>query len=180
MKVNKIFTIAILTIGVTISANAQVTGTTENVSASISASVNAVVSGTPTLAAFTTQTQLEQGVISNQVSFEVSSNKLWSVTTSITDIAFTSTGDSPGTPLAPMTPANIAWGTENGTTTNSSFTTFVSTTSTTSAALEIKTGAMGDESISGNTFNLQYKVTPGYLIDPGSYAIAVTHTITPI
>lgn len=151
----------------------------QTISAAISSSVNSVVTGTPTLAPFTTDTDIENGLITDPVSFAVKSNRLWKLTTSITNIVGTPIGGGPATITAPLQPLNISWGTINGAAgTVTSWTAFANTTTTTAAAVEAKTGARGAPGVSGNTFTLRYKVVPGYTVDPGTYAVDVTYTVS--
>jgi hypothetical protein len=166
------FTLLILTVAL---ANAQGTST-QNFSAAISSLVNVNVTGIPTIGAFSTSADIEAGLVSDPVDFAVKSNRLWTISTAITSITGTPISGGPTTISAPLPPQNISWGVLNGSAqTISTFTPFGSTVNT---ATEIKTGARGAPAVTGNTFTLRYKVTPGYLVDPGSYAIVVTHTIS--
>lgn len=151
----------------------------QTISAAINSSVNTVVTGTPTLAPFTTDTDIENGLITDPVSFAVKSNRLWKLTTSITNITGTPIVGGPATITAPLQPQNISWGVINGAAgTVSSWTAFANATTTTADAVEAKTGSRGGPSVSGNTFTLRYKIVPGFTVDPGTYAVNVTYTVS--
>lgn len=167
-----LLTLSLITV-TTLFASAQ------TISAAISSSVNSVVTGTPTLAAFTTDTDIESGLITDPVSFAVKSNRLWKLTTSITNITGVAIGGGPATINAPLQPLNISWGVINGAAgTVTAFTAFANATTTTAAAVEAKTGSRGGSAVSGNTFTLRYKVIPGFTVDPGTYAVDVTYTVS--
>ncbi|MGB4400659.1 MAG: hypothetical protein WBJ10_14900 [Daejeonella sp.] len=164
-----LLTLSLITI-ISFVAQAQV------INAAISSSVNATVTGTPDIAAFATDSDIENGLITAPVNFAVKSNRLWKLTTTITGIVGTPITGGPGTIEAPLLPSNIAWGVINGADgTPSSFTTFSATVNTPTQA---KTGTRGSALVSGNTFTLRYKVTPGFAVDPGTYAVSVTHTVS--
>lgn len=174
MKITiKKFTITLSFIMLTVVfASAQV----QNLSVAISSSVNTAVTGTPTVGAFATQADMETGLISDPVTFAVKSNRLWKVNTAVTSITGTAITGGPVTIAFPLPPQNIAWGTVNGNAqTVSSFTAFGSLVNT---ATEIKTGPRGAPAVIGNEFTLRYKIIPGFLVDPGTYAVVVTHTIS--
>lgn len=167
-----LLTLTLLTV-TTLFASAQ------TISAAINSSVNSAVTGTPTLAAFTTDTDIENGLITDPVSFAVKSNRLWKLTTSITNITGVAIGGGPATITAPLQPQNISWGVIDGAAgTVTSFTAFANTTTTAAAAVQAKTGSRGAANVSGNTFTLRYKVIPGFAVDPGTYAVDVTYTVT--
>ncbi len=151
----------------------------QTISAAISSSVNSTVTGTPTLAPFTTDSDIENGLITDAVNFAVKSNRLWKLTTSITNIVGTPISGGPSTITAPLQPLNVSWGVINGAGgTVTSWTAFANATTTTAAPVEAKTGARGAASVSGNTFTLRYKVIPGFAVDPGTYAVDVTYTVS--
>lgn len=151
----------------------------QNFSATINSVVNSTVTGTPTLAPFTTDAEIENGLVTAPVTFTVKSNRLWKMMTSITNIVGTPIGGGPATITAPLQPLNISWGVINGNGgTVTSFNPFANATTTSTTAVEAKTGARGAPAVSGNTFTLQYKVVPGFDVDPGTYAVTVTNTIS--
>lgn len=151
----------------------------QTISAAISSSVNSAVTGTPTLAPFTTDTDIENGLITAPVSFAVKSNRLWKLTTSITNIVGTAIAGGPAVITAPLQPLNISWGVIDGAAgTVTSWTAFANATATTAAAVQAKTGSRGAAAVSGNTFTLRYKVIPGFTVDPGTYAVDVTYTVS--
>lgn len=151
----------------------------QTISAAINSSVNSTVTGTPTLAPFVTDSDIESGLVTDAVSFAVKSNRLWKLTTSITNIVGTAIAGGPATITAPLQPQNISWGVVNGAAgTVTSWTAFANATTTTAAAVEAKTGTRGAASVTGNTFTLRYKVVPGFAVDPGTYAVDVTYTVS--
>lgn len=151
----------------------------QNFTATINSVVNSTVSGTAVLAPFTTDTELENGLVTTPLTFAVKSNRLWKMMTSISNIVSTPlTSGGPSVINAPLQPVHISWGVLNGTTGSvSSFISF-SGTGTSTTAVEAKTGNRGAPSVSGNEFILQYKVIPGFSVDPGTYAVTVVNTIS--
>ncbi|WP_411275387.1 hypothetical protein [Daejeonella sp.] len=151
----------------------------QNFSATINSVVNSTVSGTPTLAAFTTDAEIEAGLVTAPVTFAVKSNRLWKLMTSISNVVGTAIGGGPATITAPLQPLNISWGVINGASgTVTGWNPFANATPTTTTAVEAKTGSRGAPAVSGNTFTLQYKVIPGFDVDPGTYAVTVVNTIS--
>ena len=149
------------------------------ISAAINSSVNSTVTGTPTLAAFTTDADIENGLVTDAVNFAVKSNRLWKLTTSITNIVGTSISGGPATISAPLQPQNVSWGVINGAGgAVTAWTPFANASLTTAASVEAKTGARGAASVAGNTFTLRFKVIPGFTVDPGTYAVDVTYTVS--
>ena len=149
------------------------------ISAAINSSVNSTVTGTPALAAFTTDNDIENGLVTDAVNFAVKSNRLWKLTTSITNIVGTSISGGPATISAPLQPQNVSWGVINGAGgAVTAWTPFANASLTTAASVEAKTGARGASTVTGNTFTLRYKVTPGFAVDPGTYAVDVTYTVS--
>ena len=146
---------------------------------SITSKVNYTAAGTPTLAPFNSVNDLENGLITDAVTFSIKSNRLWKLVTSITDIVGTSIAGGAATITAPLLPMNISWGVINGAGgTVTSWTAFANATNTTAASIDVKTGLRGAPVVSGNTFTLRYKVVPGFTVDPGTYAIDVTYTVS--
>ena len=171
--------LTLLIMAVAISVSSQ----TQSVDAAVSASVNSTVSGTPELGAFSSETAIENGLITNPVLFVVKSNKVWKLATSISGITTATNADSPTTIDNPLQPLNVSWGVVdgevNGDNAVNTFTPFVNNADNTSAAnVQVKQGLMGDGDTTGNTFTLQFKVTPGFLVDPGTYGITVVHTLS--
>ena len=151
----------------------------QTITAAINSSVNSTVTGTPALAPFISDTDIENGLITDPVNFAVKSNRLWKLTTSITNIVGTPIAGGPASITAPLQPLNISWGVINGASgTVTSWTPFANATTTTAAAIEAKTGTRGAASVTGNTFTLRYKVVPGFTVDPGTYAVDVTYTVS--
>jgi hypothetical protein len=42
----------------------------------------------------------------------------------------------------------------------------------------LKSGAIGNNSVSGNTFNMNLKATPGFTTGPGTYTLSLVYTLT--
>ena len=146
---------------------------------SINSRVSCTVTGTPNLDPFTTDSDIENGLITNAVNFAIKSNRLWKLATSITNIVGTASAGGPATITAPLQPLHISWGVVNGIDgTVTSWTAFTNATIKTTASIEAKTGARGAPAVSGNTFTLRYKVVPGFAVDPGTYAVDVTYTVS--
>ncbi|MES2875070.1 MAG: hypothetical protein V4708_15190 [Bacteroidota bacterium] len=150
----------------------------QNFSATINSVVNSTVTGTPTLAPFTTDAEIESGLVTAPVTFTVKSNRLWKMMTAITNIVGTPISGGPATINAPLQPLNISWGVINGSAGTVTAFNLFSGTGTSTTAVEAKTGNRGAPAVSGNTFTLQYKVIPGFEVDPGTYAVTVTNTIS--
>lgn len=147
--------------------------------ASINSKVNFTVTGTPTLAPFTTDSEIENGQVTDAVNFAIKSNRLSKLTTSVSNIVSTPISGGPATITVPLQPLNISWGVINGAGgTVTSWTAFANATITTTASVEAKTGSRGAPAVSGNTFTLRYKVIPGFSVDPGTYAVDVTYTVS--
>lgn len=145
---------------------------------SVNSQVSFTVTGTPTLAPFTTDSDIENGIISDGVNFAVKSNRLWKLTISVTNIVGAPIADGPATITAPVQPVNVSWGVINGTGgTVTSWTVFANATTTTTAPIVAKTGTRGTPAVSGNTFTLRYKMIPGFAVDPGTYAVDVTYSV---
>ena len=146
---------------------------------SIISKVNYTAAGTPTLAPFNSVNDLENGLITDAVTFSIKSNRLWKLATSITDIVGTSIAGGASTITAPLLPMNIFWGVINGADgTVTSWTAFANATNTTAASIIVKTGPRGAPDVNGNTFTFRYKVVPGFTVDPGTYAVDVTYTVS--
>ena len=103
-------------------------------------------------------------ISSNCASFAVKSNELWLVEVKSTSTVFTPLG------LGSLNmPASVLGVRVNGT---SSFTNLSTTAQT------IKTGNRGDESASGNTFNIDLNFNPGFSYKGDIYLISLQYTIT--
>lgn len=150
----------------------------QNFSATINSVVNSTVTGTPTLAPFSTDAEIENGLVTAPVTFTVKSNRLWKMMTSISNIVGTPISGGPATITAPLQPANISWGVINGSGGTVTAFNLFSGTGTSTTPVEAKAGSRGAPAVSGNTFTLQYKVIPGFDVDPGTYAVTVTNTIS--
>jgi hypothetical protein len=164
----------ILTLSITISsvllASAQ-----HSVSAAISSSVNSTVTGTPTIDGFSTAADLENGKISSAATFAVKSNRPWKLTTTITTIGAVAIAGGPTTITAPLLPGNVSVGI--AATANDDPTTWL-TFETLNTGVEPTSGGRGAATVGNNTFSLKYKIIPGFTVDPGTYAVNVTYTVT--
>ena len=168
-----------LSILIVIGHNASAQNIIASIGPSVNSRVNFTATGTPILGPFATDNDLENGLITNAVNFAVKSNRLWKLATSISNIVGTPNSGRPATITAPLQPLNIFWGVINdadGTVT--SWTAFANATIKTSASIVAKTGPRGAPAVSGNTFTLRYKVIPGFTVDPGTYAVDVTYTVS--
>ncbi len=146
---------------------------------SINSRLSSTVTGTPILGPFKTDSDIENGLITDAVNFAIKSNRLWKLATSISNIVGTANTGGPATITAPLQPLHISWGVINGVGgTVTSWTAFTNATIKTTASIEANTGARGAPAVSGNTFTLRYKVVPGFAVDPGTYAVDVTYTVS--
>lgn len=167
MKVKKyLFVLGVIILNIS-SLNAQIN---QSINVLINPVINLTTVGNLLLDDFDSEFNIENGLISSAVIFTVKSNILWRASTEITSITST-----PIETIAPLTPSNISWGVGDGSIAITLFTPFASTINVTTT---IKIGQRGSGLVTGNTFTLQYKIKPGYLIAPSTYIINVTHTIT--
>jgi len=171
---NLLLTILLLT---SLSTIGQTVNATMNVA--INSIVTSTTTGSPNIAPFVTESDIENGLITDPISFAVKSNRLWKLTTSITNITASPITGGPTAITAPLQPSNILWGVVNGSNgTVTLFTPFVNTTSTSAGPVEAKTGVRGNPSTTGNTFTLRYKVIPTFTVDPANYVVEVTYTLS--
>jgi hypothetical protein len=142
--------------------NAQVTGSS---SQTVNLTLKNAISLTITAATGTTFTfdgsddYLNGMANTNASSFQVKSNRPWAVTVKAAAVSFA----GPAAPAATM-PASVLGVRLTG---GSTFTTL----STTAASLT--TGARGD-----SNFSVDYRATPGFLYDAGTYTLSVVYTAT--
>lgn len=166
-----LLTLTLLTI-TTLFASAQ----TQTVNASIKPVLVLTAGAAPTLAPFETALNLENGIESSAVAFTVKTNQQWKFYTAITSITPSQITNGPTSWSNPLAPANIAWGTTttNGSVSSSDYHPFTTLTT----AEEVKSGVKGGPAVAGNSFDLKFKITPGYTVDPAAYAVVVTYTVS--
>lgn len=104
--------------------------------------------------------------ISNFNSFNIKSNLLWKLGVS----AATANFSASGTYASVNMPASVIGVVKSG---QSSYIQLSSTDQV------LATGNRGNSSISGNTFNMDLKATPGYNYGPGIYSLSIVYTLTP-
>jgi hypothetical protein len=142
--------------------HAQTTGTsnqTVNLTLLNAISLN-ITSATGTTLSFNASDDYLNGIANNNAStFQVKSNRPWAVTVKAAAANFS----GPAAPAATM-PASVLGVRLNGGTT-------YTTLSTTAAAFT--SGARGD-----NSYSVDYKATPGFAYDAGTYTLSVVYTAT--
>lgn len=131
-------------------------------------------SSTLTLPSFTTASQLESGLESSPINLIVQANVNWKLTTEIGVITFLPNGDSPALINSPLTFANFTFSTTS--TNDLVFGGFIPFNLNFQAVT--KTGTLGNQTVSGNTFNLKVKITPGYDVDPANYTVPIIMTLS--
>ena len=145
-------------------------------SSSITASINLeITSGSITISPFNTESDIEIGLETSAVRFVIKSNKDWKLATEIgliTAIPLAS-GDGPANITSPLSYTNIEYSTTS--TDNDLYNNVVSFQS---SIANIKTGVKGNIGKIGNTFNLKFRITPGYEVDPAKYTIPIIYTIS--
>lgn len=131
-------------------------------------------SSTLTLPSFASTTDLENGLESSVINIVVESNVDWKLTTEIGSITFTTNADSPAQITSPLTFVNFELAT-----TDANNLTFGAYKTYGINFSDTKVGILGDGAVSGNTFNLKLRITPGYEVDPANYTVPFMMTITP-
>lgn len=147
----------------------------QTITTSISSSTSATYTGSPVVSPFITAVDLEDGLISSPVSVAVKSNRLWKMNTSITGITSEVIANGPSVIVSPLLPINIAWGVTN---ISGGVISVWNTFESINSNAQIKNGSRGSSNIAGNSFDLRYKITPGYTVDPANYTISLVHTLS--
>ncbi|HEX6427289.1 MAG TPA: hypothetical protein VF008_06365 [Niastella sp.] len=104
--------------------------------------------------------------ISNFNSFNIKSNQLWRLGVSAATPNFSASGTYASTNM----PASVIGVVKSGQSP------YIQLSSTDQA---FATGNRGNASISGNSFNMDLKATPGYNYGPGIYTLSIVYTLTP-
>lgn len=145
-------------------------------SSNIIASINlAITSGAISISPFNTQSDIEAGLETSAVRFVIKSNKDWKLTTEIGAITADplAGGAGPASITSPLSYTNIKYYTTLAD--NNLYSNMVSFPS---PIANVKTGVKGNINKTGNTFNLKFRITPGYEVDPGIYTIPIIYTIS--
>ncbi len=115
---------------------------------------------------FSTLDQFNNGItVSNYSTMQIKGNFDWTFSVSTTTQYFTASGAS----ASPNMPASIL---QMSLSTSPTYYTLSTTPQ------QISAGSQGDETETGNLFNVNLKANPGYDYGPGTYSITITYTIT--
>lgn len=171
-----IFILSLLMI-ITFAANAQ-QGNFVSIKgySNITASINlAITTGAITISPFNTQSEIESGLETSAVRFVIKSNKDWKLATEIGTITANplAGGAGPATITAPLSYTNIKYYTTVAD--NNLYSNMVSFPG---PIANVKTGVKGNIQKAGNTFNLKFRITPGFEVDPGIYTIPIIYTLS--
>jgi hypothetical protein len=124
-----------------------------------------MTANSPASYSFTTVSQIQNGLtINNMNTFQIRSNVLWQLSIK----SFTSSFSNTGTFSTPNVSPSVL---------QASITSPATTITVTPSDQTLKTGAIGNISVSGNTFNMSLKSTPGFSTGPGSYTITLVYTL---
>jgi hypothetical protein len=124
-----------------------------------------LIANSPANYSFTTVSQVQNGLtINNMNTFQVRSNVLWQMSVK----SFTSSFSNSGTFSTPNVPPSVL---------QASITSPATTITVSSSDQVLKTGPVGSISVSGNTFNMSLKATPGFSTGPGSYTLTLVYTL---
>lgn len=143
---------------------------------SIAASINfAITTGAITIAPFNTQSEIEAGLETSTVRFVIKSNKDWKLATEIGVITANplAGGAGPATITSPLSFNHI-----NYYTTPADNETYSNMTAFSGPIVNVKTGSKGNVQKYGNTFNLKFKIIPGFEVDPATYTIPLIYTLS--
>jgi hypothetical protein len=120
----------------------------------------------PASYSFSTISQIQNGLtISNINTFQIRSNKLWNLSVK----SFTPVFSNSGTGSTPNVPSSVL---------QAIIASPATTVNISSSDQLLKSGPIGNISVSGNTFNMSLKATPGFTTGPGSYTISLVYTLT--
>lgn len=169
----------ILTIGVLSAAaqgnrNVNQTIYSNQYSTTIDPTLILSTSSSLTLPSFTNASQLENGLESTPINLVVQSNVNWKLTTEIGVVTFVPNSDSPSLINSPLTFANFTFSTTSAN--DMVFGPFTPFNINFQAVT--KTGTLGNQAVSGNTFHLKLKITPGYEVDPANYTVPIILTLS--
>ncbi len=134
-----------------------------------------VTSGAITIAPFITQFDLEGGLETSTVRFTIKSNKDWKLATEIGTITSNplSGGAGPVSITSPLTYNHIKYYT-----TAEDNQIYSNMTSFPGPVAYVKTGFKGNVQKAGNTFNLKFKIIPGFEVDPATYTVPLIYTLS--
>lgn len=134
-----------------------------------------VTSGAITIAPFLTQFEIEAGLETSAVRFTIKSNKDWKLATEIGTITSNplAGGAGPASITSPLTFNHIKYYT-----TASDNEVYSNMNSFPGSMVHVKTGVKGNSQKAGNTFNLKFKIIPGFEVDPATYTIPLIYTIS--
>lgn len=134
-----------------------------------------VTTGAITIAPFLTQFELEGGLETSNVRFTIKSNKDWKLATEIGTITSTplAGGAGPATITSPLTYNHIKYYT-----TAADNEIYSNMTPFPGPVVHVKTGFQGNDQKTGNTFNLKFKIIPGFEVDPASYTVPLIYTLS--
>ena len=145
-------------------------------SSNITASINlAVTTGAITISPFNTQSEIEAGLETSAVRFVIKSNKDWKLVTEIGTITANplAGGAGPATITSPLSYNNFKYYTSSAD--NDLYSNMISFPG---PLAQIKTGVKGNIQKTGNTFNLKFKIIPGFEVDPAVYTIPIIYTLS--
>lgn len=145
-------------------------------SSNIPGSMNlAVTTGAITIAPFVSQSEIEMGLETTNVRFTIKSNKDWKLATEIGTITANplSGGAGPAAITSPLTYNHIKYYTSSAD--NEIYSNMNSFPGT---IVHVKTGLKGNIQKAGNTFNLKFKIIPGFEVDPATYTIPLIYTLS--
>lgn len=145
-------------------------------SSTIMGSMNlAVTTGSITIAPFLTQNEIEGGLETSNVRFTIKSNKDWKLATEVGTITANPLpgGAGPAVITSPLTFNHIKYYT-----TPSDNEVYSNMISFPSQVVHVKTGTKGNSQKTGNTFNLKFKIIPGFGVDPAIYTIPLVYTLS--
>lgn len=168
-----IFILLLLTF-ITSATQAQDDIVNKSGSSNIAASINlAVTTAAITIAAFNTQTAMETGLETSVVRFVIKSNKNWKLATEIGTITATAVAEGPAIITSPLSYTNI-----NYLITPADNDLYSDMVSFSGSIANVKTGVKGNIQKTGNTFNLKFRIIPGFQVDPGIYTIPLIYTVS--
>lgn len=134
-----------------------------------------VTTGAITISPFITQSEIEMGLETSTVGFEIKSSKDWKLATEIGTITASplAGGAGPANITSPLTYNHIKYYT-----TASDNQVYSNMNSFSGPVANIKTGFKGNIQKTGNTFNLKFKIIPGFEVDPATYTIPIIYTLS--
>ena len=126
-------------------------------------------SGAITVPSFASSSDLQNGLETSEVRFQLKTNVDWKVVTEIGTIVSTPVPAGPATILHPLTYSNFKYAVANGNDPYGTMTPFTSTTAI------VNSGEQQEKK-----FRIKFRITPGFSVDPAAYTIPITYTISPL